>query len=112
MPNYYQPEIECASREQITAWQNERLVQTCLLYTSNMATLLCFLSSDVNISVPMLQKALKYVVDRTYNMISVDGDTSTNDTLTIMTNCKAGNPEITEENEDYEAFLNLSLIHI
>ena len=54
----------------------------------------------------MLQKALKYVVDRTYNMISVDGDTSTNDTLTIMTNCKAGNPEITEENEDYEAFLN------
>lgn len=72
----------------------------------NMATLLCFLSSDVNISVPMLQKALKYVVDRTYNMISVDGDTSTNDTLTIMTNCKAGNPEITEENEDYEAFLN------
>lgn len=72
----------------------------------NMATMLCFLSSNINVSVEMLQKALKYVTDRTFNMISVDGDTSTNDTVTLMCNAKAGNPEITCEDETYETFVS------
>lgn len=71
----------------------------------NLGTMLSFITTDCAISVPMLQKALKESVKTTYNCVTVDGDTSTNDTLTILANGKAGNPEITEENEDFQKFL-------
>ena len=71
-----------------------------------MATMLCFVTTDVQISSSMLNEALKDVVDDTFNMLSVDGDTSTNDTLSIMANGLAGNKEITEKNKDYEIFKN------
>ena len=71
----------------------------------NMATMLGFLTTDANISTPMLQKALKLAVDDTFNMVSVDGDTSTNDMVSIMANGMAENPEITEDGEAFDAFL-------
>ncbi len=71
----------------------------------NMCTMLAFLTTDADISKELLQKALKEDVDCTYNMISVDGDTSTNDTALLLANGMAGNPKITEENEDYHAFV-------
>ena len=70
----------------------------------NMCTMLAFLTSDINIDKKLLQKALSEVVKDTFNMISVDGDTSTNDTLLIMANSLAGNDKIEEENEDYATF--------
>ena len=70
----------------------------------NMATLLCFVTTDVCISPAMLDKALKTVVVDTLNMVSIDGDTSTNDMLTIMASGFAGNKEIVEENDDYNVF--------
>lgn len=70
----------------------------------NMCTMLSFLTTDAAISKEMLQKALSADVCDTYNMISVDGDTSTNDTVLLLANGLAGNPVITEENEDYRAF--------
>ncbi|MCC8102889.1 MAG: bifunctional glutamate N-acetyltransferase/amino-acid acetyltransferase ArgJ [Clostridiales bacterium] len=70
----------------------------------NMCTMLSFITTDANISQPMLQKALSASVPDTYNMVSVDGDTSTNDTCLVLANGLAGNPEITEENGDYAAF--------
>lgn len=70
----------------------------------NMCTMLSFVTTDAAISREMLQKALSADVKDTYNMISVDGDTSTNDTVLLLANGMAGNPEITEENEDYKAF--------
>ena len=70
----------------------------------NMATMLCFMTTDCAISSVMLQKALSSVVKDTFNMISVDGDTSTNDMVCIMANGKAKNAEITEENKDYTVF--------
>ena len=70
----------------------------------NMCTMLCFVTTDAAISKEMLQKALSGVVQDTFNMVSVDGDTSTNDTVLLMANGLAGNAEITEENEDYAAF--------
>ncbi len=70
----------------------------------NMATMLCFVVSDVSISQGLLQKALSDDVADTFNMISVDGDTSTNDSVLLLANGRAGNTEITEENEDYRAF--------
>ncbi len=72
----------------------------------NMATLLCFVTTDVCISPDMLKKALGEVVVDTLNMVSIDGDTSTNDMLTIMANGLAGNDEITTENQDYIIFKN------
>ncbi|MDO4344695.1 MAG: bifunctional glutamate N-acetyltransferase/amino-acid acetyltransferase ArgJ [Eubacteriales bacterium] len=71
----------------------------------NMCTMLAFLTTDAAISREMLQKALSADVKDTYNMISVDGDTSTNDTALLLANGLAGNPQITEENEDYHTFL-------
>ena len=71
----------------------------------NMCTMLAFITTDAAISKEMLQKALSRVVKDTYNMISVDGDTSTNDTALLLANGLAGNPEITEENQDYETFV-------
>ncbi len=63
-----------------------------------------FLTTDVAISKELLQKALSTVVKDTYNMVSVDGDTSTNDTVLLLANGAAGNDELTEENEDYQTF--------
>lgn len=71
----------------------------------NMATMLCFVTTDCAIAPAMLQKAVKAAADATFNMISVDGDTSTNDTFMVMANGAAENTEITEENEDYSAFV-------
>ena len=70
----------------------------------NMCTMLGFVTTDVNISKDLLLKALQEDVKDTYNMVSVDGDTSTNDTVLLLANGLAGNAEITEENEDYKAF--------
>ena len=71
----------------------------------NMCTMLSFLTTDAAISKPLLQKALSTVITDTYNMISVDGDTSTNDTVLLLANGLAENPEITEEGEDYQNFV-------
>ena len=70
----------------------------------NMCTMLGFVTTDVNISKELLLKALQENVNDTYNMVSVDGDTSTNDTVLLLANGLAENAEITEENEDYKAF--------
>ena len=70
----------------------------------NMCTMLGFLTTDAAVSRELLQEALSDVVSDTFNMISVDGDTSTNDTLLLLANGLAENPEITEKNEDYETF--------
>lgn len=70
----------------------------------NMCTMLAFVTTDAAISKELLQEALSEDVKDTYNMISVDGDTSTNDTVLLLANGMAGNVEITEKNEDYEVF--------
>ena len=70
----------------------------------NMATTLNFVTTDVAISSELIQKALSEIVKVTYNCLSIDGDTSTNDMVSIMANGLAGNTKITEENEDYEIF--------
>ena len=71
----------------------------------NMCTMLAFVTTDVNISKKLLQEALSADVQDTFNMVSVDGDTSTNDTLLVLANGQAGNPEITEKGADYDAFV-------
>lgn len=70
----------------------------------NMCTMLGFVTTDVNISKELLLEALRQDVQDTYNMVSVDGDTSTNDTVLLLANGMAGNPEITEKNKDYQTF--------
>ncbi len=70
----------------------------------NMCTMLGFVGSDIKISKELAQKALSEIVKDTFNMITVDGDTSTNDTLLFMANGLAGNVEINKEDADYEAF--------
>ena len=70
----------------------------------NMCTMLGFVTTDAAIDKKLLQEALSEIVEDTYNMISVDGDTSTNDTVLVMANGMAENPVITEKNSDYEAF--------
>ncbi len=71
----------------------------------NMATMLCFVTTDAAISAAMIQKAVKTAADETFNMISIDGDTSTNDTLSVMASGLAGNEEITAEGQDYQDFV-------
>ena len=71
----------------------------------NMATMLVFITTDVAISPKMLQKALSTDIKNTFNMISVDGDTSTNDMVTVLANGMAQNPEITEEGEAFSEFM-------
>ena len=71
----------------------------------NMATMLCFLTTDAAIAPPLLHEALLAVVDDTFNMMSVDGDTSTNDMVVALANGAAGNTPLTEKNADYDAFL-------
>lgn len=70
----------------------------------NMCTMLSFVTTDAAISQELLLEALKADVEDTYNMISVDGDTSTNDTCLLLANGMANNPKITEKNEDYHTF--------
>lgn len=71
----------------------------------NMCTMLAFITTDVAISKELLQEALSTDILDTYNMISVDGDTSTNDTVLLLANGLAENPTITEKNQDYYTFL-------
>ena len=71
----------------------------------NMCTMLGFLTTDLAISKELLAEALKEDVKDTFNMVSVDGDTSTNDTLLILANGMAENPKITEKDENYNQFV-------
>lgn len=71
----------------------------------NLGTMLGFITTDCAITSEMLEKALRSSIQGTYNCVSVDGDTSTNDTLTIMANGMAGNKEISSEGKDYNDFL-------
>lgn len=70
----------------------------------NMCTMLAYITTDAAISKPLLQEALSSSIIDSYNMISVDGDTSTNDTCLVLANGLAGNAEIIEKGADYEAF--------
>ncbi len=81
----------------------------------NMATMLVFITSDVAIAPAMLQKALSKDIQSTFNMVSVDGDTSTNDMVTVLANGMAGNEEITDEGESFDIFmkaLNTVTVHL
>lgn len=81
----------------------------------NMATMLVFITTDTAISSKMLQKALSSDIADTFNMISIDGDTSTNDMVTVLANGLAGNEEITEEGADFSEFmkaLNTVTVHL
>ena len=71
----------------------------------NMATMLVFITTDCAISPEMLNKALSSDIANTFNMLSVDGDTSTNDMVSVLANGMAGNPEITAEGEDFDVFM-------
>ena len=71
----------------------------------NMATMLVFITTDCAISSEMLQKALSSDIQNTFNMVSVDGDTSTNDMVTVLANGMAGNKEITEDGEAFNTFM-------
>ncbi len=71
----------------------------------NMATMLVFITTDAAISPAMLQKALSSDIADTFNMVSVDGDTSTNDMVTVLANGMAGNNEITADGADFEIFM-------
>ena len=76
----------------------------------NMCTMLAFLTTDLNIEKSLLQEAVSEVVTDTFNMITVDGDTSTNDSLIVMANGLAGNNKITEKNSDYDTFKEVLFI--
>lgn len=71
----------------------------------NMATMLVFITTDCAISPEMLKKALSTDIKETFNMISIDGDTSTNDMVTVLANGMAENAEITAEGEDFDSFM-------
>ena len=71
----------------------------------NMATMLVFITTDCNIAPEMLKKALSTDIQNTFNMISIDGDTSTNDMVTVLANGMAGNDKITSEGEDFNEFM-------
>ncbi|MBQ8740660.1 MAG: bifunctional glutamate N-acetyltransferase/amino-acid acetyltransferase ArgJ [Clostridia bacterium] len=71
----------------------------------NMATMLVFITTDAAISAHMLQKALSGDIANTFNMLSIDGDTSTNDMVTVLANGMAGNDEITADGEDFDTFM-------
>ncbi len=81
----------------------------------NMATMLVFITTDAAISPALLQKALSADIADTFNMLSIDGDTSTNDMVTVLANGMAGNAEVTSENEDFAEFmkaLNTITVHL
>ncbi len=71
----------------------------------NMATMLAFITTDAAIAPALLQKAIRQAADVSFNMVCVDGDTSTNDSFVVLANGLAGNPIIEEENEDYQTFV-------
>ena len=71
----------------------------------NLATMLVFITTDAAISPEMLKKALDADVKNTFNMVSIDGDTSTNDMVTVLANGMAGNDEITSDGEDFSEFM-------
>ena len=71
----------------------------------NMSTMLVFITTDVNISPEMLQFALSSDIQNTFNMLSIDGDTSTNDMVTVLANGMAGNKKITEKGDDFKIFM-------
>ena len=71
----------------------------------NMATMLVFITTDCAISSELLQKALSHDITNTFNMLSIDGDTSTNDMVTVLANGMAGNETVTAEGEDFTAFM-------
>ena len=73
----------------------------------NMATTLCFLTTDVNITPQMLQKALSSAVNETLNLLDVDGVSSPNDTVCILSSCKAGNYLISEPDTEYDKFFRV-----
>ncbi len=77
----------------------------------NMCTMLGFLTTDLSIDKKLMQEAVSEVVKDTFNMITVDGDTSTNDTLLLMANGLAGNDKISGKNDDYETF-KAALFHV
>ena len=70
----------------------------------DMATMLCFITTDADIEQKLLQEALGEITEVTFNMISIDGDMSTNDMVTVMANGAAGNPKITSKDDDYKKF--------
>lgn len=72
----------------------------------NMATMLCYITTDVAIDQVLLQKAVSGCVEKSFNMISVDGDMSTNDMVIVLANGEANNEKITEENADYQIFFD------
>lgn len=72
----------------------------------NMATMLCYITTDIAIDQALLQKAVSGCVEKSFNMISVDGDMSTNDMVIVLANGEANNAKITEENADYQIFLD------
>ena len=78
----------------------------------NMATMLGFLTTDVAIDSESLQMALKEVVDDTFNCITVDGDTSTNDMVIVLANGLAGNEPLTPEHPDWHVFIELLKKHV
>lgn len=81
----------------------------------NMATMLVFITTDAAISSEMLKKAISTDISSTFNMVSVDGDTSTNDMVTVLANGMAGNAEIVAEGEDFDTFmkaLNTVTVHL
>ena len=76
----------------------------------DMATVLCFITTDADIDGVLLQEALSEVIEHSLNMISIDGDMSTNDMAIVLANGAAGNPKITEKNADYETFKETLLV--
>lgn len=72
----------------------------------NMATMLCYITTDIAINQALLQKAVSGCVEKSFNMISVDGDMSTNDMVIVLANGEANNAKITEENADYQIFFD------
>ncbi|WP_018998540.1 bifunctional glutamate N-acetyltransferase/amino-acid acetyltransferase ArgJ [Megamonas rupellensis] len=72
----------------------------------NMATMLCYITTDIAIDQALLQKAISGCVEKSFNMISVDGDMSTNDMVIVLANGEANNAKITEENADYQIFFD------
>ena len=76
----------------------------------DMATVLCFITTDADIDGVLLQDALSEVIEHSLNMISIDGDMSTNDMAIVLANGAAGNPKITEKNADYETFKETLLV--
>ena len=77
----------------------------------NMGTVLAFITSDIDIDQGLLREALRYATNKSFNRISVDGQTSTNDMAIVLANGKAGNKKVTEKDANYDIFLQ-ALVYI